>query len=95
MRHPKIAEAQVVGIPDEFMGEEVCALIRAGQGEELTEDEVCEYCMAGISRHKVPRFVRFVESFPLTASGKVKKYELREWLIKEMGLENVAGVRTA
>jgi fatty-acyl-CoA synthase len=95
MRHPKIAEAQVVGIPDEFMGEEVCALLRAGQGEELTEDEVCEYCMAGISRHKVPRFVRFVESFPLTASGKVKKYELREWLIKEMGLENVAGVRTA
>src|SRR5499426_2247639 len=95
MRHPKIAEAQVVGIPDEFMGEEICAWIRAGQGEELTEDEVCEYCMAGISRHKVPKFIRIVESFPLTASGKVKKFELRERLIKELGLEGVAGVRTA
>lgn len=95
MRHPKIAEAQVVGIPDEFMGEEVCALIRARQGEELTEDEVLEYCRAGISRHKTPKFVRFVESFPLTASGKVKKFELREQLIREMGLKDVAGVKTA
>jgi fatty-acyl-CoA synthase len=95
MRHPKISEAQVVGVPDELMGEEVCALIRARQGEELTEDEVREYCMAGISRHKVPKLVRLVESFPLTASGKVKKFELRERLIKEMGLENVAGVKTA
>jgi fatty-acyl-CoA synthase len=95
MRHPKIAEAQVVGIPDEFMGEEVCAFIRAKQGEEITPEEVREYCKAGISRHKVPKFVRFVESFPLTASGKVKKFELREQLIREMGLENVAGVNTA
>jgi len=70
-------------------------LIRARQGEELTEDEVREYCMAGISRHKVPKLVRLVESFPLTASGKVKKFELRERLIKEMGLENVAGIKTA
>jgi tetratricopeptide (TPR) repeat protein len=95
MRHPKIAGAQVVGAPDEFMGEEVCALIQARLGDEITADEVREYCRAGISRHKVPKFVRFVESFPLTASGKVKKFELREQLIKEMGLENVAGVKTA
>jgi fatty-acyl-CoA synthase len=95
MRHPKIAEAQVVGLPDEFMGEEVCALIRTTQGEELTDNDVREYCKTGISRHKVPKFVRFVESFPLTASGKVKKFELREQLIKEMGLDNVAGVKTA
>ncbi|HKQ78099.1 MAG TPA: AMP-binding protein [Blastocatellia bacterium] len=95
MRHPKIAEAQVVGIPDEFMGEEACALIRTQKGEELTEVEVLEYCKAGISRHKVPKFFRFVESFPLTASGKVKKFELREQLIKEMALENVAGIKTA
>jgi fatty-acyl-CoA synthase len=95
MRHPKIAEAQVLGIPDDFMGEEVAALIRARQGEELTEDEVREYCKAGISRHKVPKFVRFIESFPLTASGKVKKFELREQLLKEMGLENAPGVKIA
>jgi fatty-acyl-CoA synthase len=95
MRHPMIAEAQVLGLPDEFMGEEVCALIRAKQGEEITADEVREYCKVGISRHKVPKFVRLVESFPLTASGKVKKFELREQLIREMGLENVAGLKTA
>jgi len=95
MRHPKIAEAQVVGIPDEFMGEEICALIRVRQGEELTEDEVREYSKAGIGRHKVPKFFRFAQAFPMTASGKVKKFELREQLIKEMGLENVAGIKTA
>ncbi|MGE0128897.1 MAG: AMP-binding protein [Blastocatellales bacterium] len=95
MRHPKIAEAQVVGIPDEFMGEEVCALIRVRQGEELAEDELRDYCKASIARHKVPKFFRFAETFPLTASGKVKKFELREQLIKEMGLGNVDGVKTA
>ncbi len=95
MRHPKIAEAQVVGIPDEFMGEEVCALIRAQKGDELTEEEVRDYCKNGISRHKVPKLIRFVESFPLTSSGKVKKFELRERLIKEMGLENAASIKTA
>ncbi len=95
MRHAKIAEAQVVGVPDEFMGEEVCALIRVRPGEAMDEDEVREYCRAGISRHKVPKFFHFVEVFPLTASGKVKKFELREQLIRELGLENVAGVKTA
>ncbi len=95
MRHPKIAEAQVVGLPDQFMGEEVCAVVRVKPGEELSEDEVREYCKAGISRHKVPKFFRFVESFPLTASGKVQKFVLREMLIKEMGLEDVAGIKTA
>jgi fatty-acyl-CoA synthase len=95
MRHAKIAEAQVVGIPDQFMGEEVCALIRVKSGEEMSEDEIREYCKAGISRHKIPKFFRFVESFPLTASGKVQKFALREMLIKEMGLEDVAGLKTA
>jgi fatty-acyl-CoA synthase len=95
MRHTKIAEAQVVGIPDQFMGEEVCALVRVKTGEELSEDEIREYCKAGISRHKIPKFFRFVESFPLTASGKVQKFVLREMLIKEMGLEDVAGLKTA
>ncbi|MGE0885013.1 MAG: AMP-binding protein [Blastocatellales bacterium] len=95
MRHPSIAEAQIVGIPDEFMGEEVCALIRLKTGEEATEDELREYCKSSIARHKVPKHFRFVESFPLTASGKVQKFVLRDRLIKEMGLENVAGTQTA
>jgi fatty-acyl-CoA synthase len=87
MNHPKIAEAQVVGVPDAFMGEEVCALIRLKTGESSDEEEICQYCRDGISRHKVPKFYRFVSAFPLTASGKVKKFELRDMLIKEMGLK--------
>jgi fatty-acyl-CoA synthase len=89
MHHPKIAEAQVVGVPDAFMGEEVCALIRLKTGESSDEEEIGQYCRDGISRHKVPKFYRFVSAFPLTASGKVKKFELRDMLIKEMGLEDI------
>ncbi len=95
MRHPSIAEAQIIGIPDAFMGEEVCALLRLKPGETLTEDELREHCKANIARHKVPKVFRFVETFPLTASGKVQKFVLREQLIKEMGLEDVAGMKTA
>ncbi|MFN0087123.1 MAG: AMP-binding protein [Blastocatellia bacterium] len=95
MRHPKIAEAQIVGIPDPFMGEEVCALFRLNAGESISEEEAREYCKRNISRHKVPKFFRVVEAFPLTASGKVQKFKLREQLIKEMGLEQVAGAETA
>lgn len=95
MRHAKIAEVQVIGLPDPFMGEEVCAVIRVKPGEELTEDEIREYCQVQISRHKAPKFYRFVPAFPLTASGKVKKFELRETLIKEMGLDDVAQEKTA
>ncbi len=95
MRHPKIAEAQIIGVPDQFMGEEVCAVIRVKPGEETGEDEVIEYCKSGISRHKVPKYIRFVQSYPLTPSGKVKKFELREQLIREMGLENLSSLKTA
>ncbi|MBS1786737.1 MAG: AMP-binding protein [Acidobacteria bacterium] len=95
MRHPNIAEAQIVGIPDPFMGEEVCAVIRLKQGEALTEDELRDHCKASVARHKVPKFFRFVEAFPLTASGKVQKFVLRDQLIKEMGLETVAEMKTA
>ncbi len=95
MRHPQIAEAQIVGIPDQFMGEEVCAMIRLKPGETATEDQLREHCKASIARHKVPKFFRFIEAFPLTASGKVQKFVLRDRLIKELGLENVAGLKTA
>jgi fatty-acyl-CoA synthase len=95
MRHPKIAEAQVIGLPDTFMGEELCAAIRCKPGEDATEDEIRQYCSEGISRQKVPRYIRFVAKFPLTASGKVRKFELREMMIHELGLEEAARLRTA
>jgi fatty-acyl-CoA synthase len=95
MRHPKIAEAQVVGVPDSFMGEEVAALLRLRPDTIAADSEILEYCRDGISRHKVPRYVRFVTSFPLTSSGKVKKFELREQLTRELGLEEMVSQRTA
>jgi fatty-acyl-CoA synthase len=95
MRHPDIAEAQVVGVPDSIMGEEVAAVLRLKQGSVTSADTIRQYCLDRISRHKVPSYVSFVAAFPLTSSGKVKKFELKERLIKELGLEEVAKQRTA
>ena len=95
MRHPKIADAQIIGVPDAFMGEEVVALLRLKPGEDSNEDEIRAYCRTGISRQKTPRYFRFVSEFPLTASGKVKKFEIREQLIKELGLEKIAKLKMA
>jgi len=95
MRHPGIAEAQVVGLPDSFMGEEVAAVIRVKPGSFENDEEVRQYCRDGISRHKVPKYIRFTTAFPLTSSGKVKKFELKEQLIKELGLDDIAKQRTA
>ena len=95
MRHPKIAEAQVVGVPDSFMGEEVAAVLRLRPNETITEDEIRSYCCDGISRHKVPQYIRFASVFPLTASVKVKKFELKAQLTRELGLEDIAIQKTA
>jgi fatty-acyl-CoA synthase len=95
MRNPKIAEAQVVGVPDSFMVEEAAALLRLKPETSADENEIREYCQKGISRHKIPKYIRFVTEFPLTASGKVKKFELRAQLIRELGLEHLKEMRTA
>ena len=95
MRHPKVADAQIIGVPDAYMGEEVVALLRLKPYEDSNEDEIRAYCRAGISRQKTPKYFRFVSEFPLTASGKVKKFELREQLIKELGLEEAAKLKMA
>lgn len=95
MRHPKIADAQVIGIPDAFMGEEMAALIRLKPDEQLTEEALRDYCRANISHNKVPKYIKFVTVYPLTASGKIKKFELRAQLIQELGLEEVAKTKTA
>lgn len=95
MRHPQIAEAQVVGVPDAFMGEEAVALIRLKPGQEASEEEMREFLNANISRFKVPKYFKFVTEYPMTASGKVKKFELKEQLIKELGLEEVAKTKYA
>jgi len=95
MTHPKIADAQVIGVPDLYMGEELCATVRLGPGEIATEDEIRQYCRDGISRQKVPRYIKFVSEFPLTASGKVRKFQLKEQMIQELGLQKASRLRTA
>lgn len=77
-RHPKVLDVQVVGIPDSVYGEEVMAWIILKDGESATAEEIKEYCKGKISRHKIPRYIEFTESYPMTASGKIQKFKLRE-----------------
>lgn len=76
--HDKISDVHVVGVPDEKYGEQVLAAIQLREGESATADELREYCTGKIARHKIPRYFEFVKEFPMTASGKVQKYKLRE-----------------
>jgi fatty-acyl-CoA synthase len=91
--HPDISDVQVYGVPDEKYGEQVAAAIKKRQGSDLTEEDVREYCRENIARYKVPHYVDFVEDYPMTASGKIQKYKLREAAIERYGLQ--AGVETA
>lgn len=93
--HPKILDVQVVGVPDIKYGEEVAVFIRLKEGETMTEEEVKEFCTGQIARHKIPRYIKFLEQYPCTASGKVQKFKLREMAIKEYGLEAAANIETA
>jgi fatty-acyl-CoA synthase len=85
-RHPKIEAVQIFGVPDEKYGEEVCAWIKTRAGETLDEGEVRSFCQGQIAHFKIPRFVRFVEAFPMTVSGKPQKFKMREQMIVELGL---------
>ncbi len=77
-QHPKILDVQVVGVPDEKYGEEVMAWIILKPGQTATAEEVQEFCRGKISRHKIPRYIEFTDSYPMTASGKIQKFKLRE-----------------
>jgi len=93
--HPKVGEAQVVGIPNERLGEIVCAWVRLRPGVEATEDEIKEFCQGQIAYYKIPAHIRFVEEFPATLSGKIQKYKIREFEIEARGLQQVAKTATA
>lgn len=75
---PKILDVQVVGVPDEKYGEEAAAFIILRPGETATEEEIRDYCHNKISKHKIPKYILFIDSYPMTASGKIQKYKLRE-----------------
>ena len=91
----KVRDVQVIGVPDKRYGEEVLACIVLKDGEEATEEEMIEFVKNGLSRFKAPRYVRFVETFPMTASGKIQKYKMREWAIEELDLKDAAKIETA
>ncbi|MEI2356975.1 AMP-binding protein [Mesobacillus zeae] len=76
--HPKVLDVQVVGVPDQVYGEEVMAWVILKEGVEADENEIREYCKGKISRHKIPRYISFIDSYPMTASGKIQKFRLRE-----------------
>lgn len=85
-RHPKIAEVQVVGVPDPRMGEELCAWVRLKPGETAEEEEIRAFCRGQIAHYKIPRYVRFVDAFPMTVTGKVQKFIMRETMVRDLGL---------
>jgi fatty-acyl-CoA synthase len=85
-RHPKIQDVQVVGVPDRKYGEELCALIIPRAGVQATEEEIRDFCKGQIAHYKVPRYIRFVESFPMTITGKIQKFLMREQMKQELGL---------
>jgi fatty-acyl-CoA synthase len=93
--HPKIADVYVVGLPDAKLGETVLAWIKLKKGEQATVEEIRDFCRGKIAYFKVPQYVRFVDSFPMTVSKKVQKFLMREQEIKERGLEDVARQATA
>ncbi len=85
-QHPKIEEVQVFGVPDERFGEELCAWIKPRAGEALSEDEVRAFCRDQIAHYKVPRHIRFVDEFPMTVTGKMQKFVMRERMVEELGV---------
>ena len=93
--HPAIKDVQVVGVPDERYGEELCAWVIVHDGAALSAEDVREYCKGKIAHYKIPRYVMFVEGWPMTVSGKVQKYKMREESIATLGLENAAKIVTA
>ncbi len=93
--HPAVVDAQVIGVPDERYGEELMACVQLSDGESLTEDALRDFCRGKIAHFKVPRYISFVTEFPMTVTGKVRKVEMREKAIAELGLEAAASTETA
>ena len=90
-----VAEAAVIGIPDEKYGEQVMAWVQLKPGTSLTEEDVKEFCRSHIAHFKVPAHVAFVDDYPMTVTGKIQKFKLREMAIKDLGLESAAKTVTA
>jgi fatty-acyl-CoA synthase len=93
--HPAVADVQVIGVPDLKYGEELCAWVRLKDGQAASEDDIRDFCRGRLAHFKVPRYVMFVDAFPMTVTGKIRKVEMREVSVKELGLEAAAATRPA
>ncbi len=93
--HQKVKDVQVIGVPDEQYGEEIMACIILKDGEEMTEQEMKEYILAHMARHKVPKYIDFVKEFPMNVAGKILKYKMREDAIEKLGLQKASKIVTA
>ena len=93
--HPAISDVQVIGVPSEKYGEEVMAWVKLREGATASGDELAAWCKGKIATYKIPRHWKFVDSFPMTVTGKIQKFKMREVSVEELGLEKAAGVRTA
>ena len=89
-RHPQVQDVQVVGVPDQKYGEELCAWIIVREGQRLGEDEVRAFCQGQIAHYKIPRYISFVDSFPMTVTGKIQKFQIREKMKQTLGLQDAA-----
>ncbi len=94
-QHPKIEQASVVGVPDRKFGEEIVAWIRLREGESATADEIRDFCRERVAHFKAPRYIKFVDSFPATVTGKIQKYKIRQQAIEELGLREADAFETA
>ena len=93
--HPKVQDVQVIGVPDEKLGEEIMAWVKLREGQAATIDEIRDYCRGKIAHYKIPRYVKFVDGFPMTVTGKVQKFLMRETSVAELGLQQAAAVKMA
>ncbi len=93
--HPKVSDVQVYGVPDRKYGEQVMAAIKLKDGVTCSEEEIRSYCQGRIANFKVPAYVRFVDEYPMTASGKIQKFKLRELAIRELNLDEADRIETA
>ena len=93
--HPAIEDVQVIGVPDAKYGEEICAWVKLRPGQQLTEQELREFCTGQIAHFKIPRYLRITTDFPMTVTGKVQKFKMRDTSITELNLQSAAGTETA
>ncbi len=93
--HPDVSDVQVIGVPSKQYGEEVMACIVLKEGAKVTEDEIKAFVKSHMARHKTPKYISFMDGFPMTASGKIQKFKMREQAIRDLGLEDAASIETA